>query len=362
MDLLIILYQQYLPVLTSDDIEDWIRAFWKSYQMIANDAFRKLECSLEHLPGLAPLIEQLMNYQHWQTAVEEESPELWESHSKSQRDQVAQEFLKLVQRQWRLLIQKHHQWSFDYWYRTCNGQGWNNPMDFKHQWEKLSPHDWSTLLGSLLLTAGQRCIYETLGPELMILERNRTWCQDQLANPIAHLKSPSPGLGTSGAVLRRTARRSTFFSRRRAVDDGALSVFSQNTGLSQGNELDSYTGYSGFVSNQRSHLGATSLFSQSTLGGNGTQGLVPMDRFSAVDGCPSMTHALTDGSYMNPPAVGEHSSGIEGSRRDPVFVPHYPRTHGCLVQVVVPEAGLADTKHWGHLAWQYDRFATTLGL
>jgi hypothetical protein len=141
----------------AEDSESLRATFWAFYRVCEQVAFAELESKM-NAQALDKPITQLLEYR---VLLEETK---WEDPSV-----VETALCALVRRQIHLVLGKHRSSSsYKRWYRTRNQQSWKKEGTLT--WDLLSPHDWVSLYGSILLVANNRYFCERLGQEKIVVE------------------------------------------------------------------------------------------------------------------------------------------------------------------------------------------------
>jgi hypothetical protein len=267
--------------------------FWAFYRVCEQVAFAALESNVWNVQALDKPITQLLEYRLLLEETKWEDPSVVE---------IA--LCALVRRQIHLVMGKQQQSSNSYknWYRTRNRQSWKKQKEEEGSssslltWDLLSPHDWASLYGSILLVANNRYFCERLGQEKIAVERRLRKTLKVLFHPkpISLREQDPPPQSPPPISLKSSFRLLSSFTKRNqvmVVDDD------------EEEEL----------------------------------------LFKASDGCPSLHHALDGHHHLD--------TGT--------FIPKYSKTYDCLVRIQPPNS-LSGPSHWGHATWRYIRYMELL--
>jgi hypothetical protein len=83
---------------------------------------------------------------------------------------VASAIKSLLLSQIKIIIHRHQQWSFVYWYKKRNEKMWKRNVNERLSWKMLSPLDWSNIYGSVLLVLNDQLICSKMGKEKIMLD------------------------------------------------------------------------------------------------------------------------------------------------------------------------------------------------
>ena len=144
--------------------EDVTTNFWLIYSDCEDGSFSRFEREMNP-ERLNFAVQQLQDYKTW----------IDNLHWKDEEEKVLSALNSLVRRQLNFILHKNSLWSFDDWYRKMNACGWTmkNLPHNQQNWSHISPNDWGTIIGSLLLASSDRYFYESFGREKIALERAR---------------------------------------------------------------------------------------------------------------------------------------------------------------------------------------------
>jgi len=267
--------------------------FWAFYRVNEQVAVAALRENVLNVQALQRPVSFLLDY----------SRLLQEAKWENQK--VVEDALEeLVHRQIGVILQKRYSYSFTNWYHYCRDRRWQaRDPDSLLPWEYLSPPDWATMVGSLLLVGSNPLFVEKLGREKMQL---RVLLQQAHLGLFKETVLESPQSGTLRQHISRQQDQHKPWPFLAPIPSHA--------------PADSVSVLSGGVS-LHSTGGDPSIL--------GTR-----------DGCPSLVHAMEGSWNVN--------KGI--------FYPKYPKTYACLHRLHAPPGGLSDTNHWGHVAWEWIRF------
>ena len=256
--------------------------FWTLWQKCKDDAFELLEghpASAALSTPMKLLIEykKFMDDTNWPGNIPYED--------------ALHDFLR---RQLRLIIQKRHEWSFEDWFSQeelkLKTKKKKAETLTKLSWNSLSPHDWHSIISSVLLPSSDRKFWEAFGREKIELEKLQIISQPNLL--FTYL--PELELMKKFKQLEVTSTGSIYHNHNRISSSHTMNINSEISTLPSPRHL------------------------------------------SQFKDCPGLEHALS-GTYDT--AKGK-------------FQPKYKQVYDMIVQIDIPES-LSDPSHWGHIAWNY---------
>jgi hypothetical protein len=143
--------------------------FWVLYRKCEEGAFSKLEREMDPASLALPML-QLLDYLTW--------VESFDDWDEDEGTTVILAMRRLVQQQLHFILHKNSLWSFDAWYSYMNRNNWCRKKLPSQDWSQISPSDWSTIIGSVLLASSDHYFYEVFGQEKMALERAKFLSND----------------------------------------------------------------------------------------------------------------------------------------------------------------------------------------
>jgi hypothetical protein len=137
------------------DLKD---TFWRVYKQCEDDTFEKVENEIEPKFLERPMME-LEKYHRLAITLK------WDDELKI----VLKRMQDLLRRLLTLIIRKKRTWSMSEFFQECHdNDNWKKPD--KIQWENLSPHDWITILFSIVLASKNIEFSQSFGRELSSIE------------------------------------------------------------------------------------------------------------------------------------------------------------------------------------------------
>jgi hypothetical protein len=147
-------------------IIDLKNTFWRVYKQCEDDTFEKVENEIEPKFLERPMME-LEKYHRLAVTLK------WDDELKI----VLKRMQDLLRRLLTLVIRKRQTWSMSGFFKECNSydkdedtNSWKNPD--KIQWTNLSPHDWITILFSIVLASKNIEFSQSFGRELRLIEES----------------------------------------------------------------------------------------------------------------------------------------------------------------------------------------------
>ena len=295
--------------------------FWALYDACEDVALTRFNSRMEDIGVFERPLHHLKEYKILLEETKWEDPKVVVSGAIS----------RLFLRQLNIIIEHNNCYSFAYWFQTMNDAMWRPSVAKEGRrammkisrtaskysslssvsWKLLSPYDWATIYSSILVVASDRHFVEKFGKQKMLLDRLVSKSHDLIYQQhdsviLQSPSKPSHRISTEKRIQLEHNQPSTrnrihrlFRGRQKSIDN-EKDINGQNHGLCEDN---------------------VSLY----------------DPFTTSDDCPSLSHAL-DGFYSLQ-RMGE-------------FIPKYPETHGCVVNLEPPQLP-SDPKHFGHVAWTY---------
>mmetsp|Transcript_18624 Transcript_18624/g.44988 ORF Transcript_18624/g.44988 Transcript_18624/m.44988 type:complete len:783 (-) Transcript_18624:70-2418(-) len=294
--------------------------FWALYHACEDNALTRFNSRMEDVGVFERPLQHLKEYKILLEETKWEDPKVV----------VAGAISRLFLRQLNIIIEHNNCYSFGYWFQTMNDAMWRPSVAKEGRramikssrtaskysrsssisWKLLSPYDWATIYNSILVVAADRHFVENFGKQKMLLDRlvfkSHDLIYQQHDSAIIPPPSPSHSIGTETRIQIGHKQPSPQ-NRIHRLFRGRQKTIKDTKDLSGENHVrcdDSVSLY---------------------------------DPFMPADKCPSLSHAL-DGFYSL------HRMGE--------FIPKYPETYGCVVNLETPQLP-SDPNHFGHVAWTY---------